>query len=99
MSHLHLTELSLHDNELENIECDHIPRTVVELDLGKNKITSICNLALFTQLTELILAQNQLTTVNANHIPPNLQNIYLAYNLFDCESMENSRTIPVNCGW
>ena len=43
MSNLQLTDLSLFDNQLENMECDHIPHTMVTLSLSFNNMKSVCD--------------------------------------------------------
>ena len=99
MSHLQLTELYLYNNQLENMECSHIPHTVVYLNLSHNKLKTLCDMTLFTQLRTLILNNNQLTTVSANHLPPSLQIIYLGDNLFDCVNIKQSLSVSVDCDW
>ena len=59
--------LNLCFNEIENIECDHIPHTVVELYLTGNKLTSLSDLS-HTHLTSLSLSYNQLQNIECHHI-------------------------------
>ena len=94
---VHVKTLSLSRNQLENMECSHIPHTVVKLDFYKNKIKTLCNMTLFTQLRKLDLSDNQPTTVSADHLPPSLQTIYLRNNLFDCVNISQSLSVSVDC--
>ena len=94
---VHVKTLGLDSNQFENMQCSHIPHTVVMLYFYKNKIKTLCNMTLFTQLRELDLSHNQLTTVSADHLPPSLQTIYLRNNLFDCVNIRQSLSVSVNC--
>ena len=98
---VHVKTLSLSRNQIENMECSHIPHTVVMLSLSRNKLKTLCEMTLFTQLRTLYLQNNQLTTVSADHLPPSLQYIYLRNNLFDCvnirKSLTKSLSVSVSC--
>ena len=96
---VHVKRLYLENNQLENMQCSHIPHTVVTLSLSHNKLKTLCNMSLFTQLRTLYLYNNQLTTVSADHLPPSLQTIYLRNNLFDCVNIKQSLSVSVNCVW
>ena len=96
---VHVKTLDLDNNQLENMQCSHIPHTVVELYLSHNKIKTLCDMTLFTQLRTLYLHDNQLTTVSADHLPPSLQTIYLRNNLFDCVNIKQSLSVSVDCDW
>ena len=94
---VHVKRLGLDSNQLENMECSHIPHTVVTLWLSHNKLKTLCDMTLFTQLRTLYLHNNQLTTVSADHLPPSLQTIYLHNNLFDCVNISQSLSVSVDC--
>ena len=94
---VHVKKLIVGNNQLENMECSHIPHTVVTLRLQYNKIKTLCDMTLFTQLRTLVLNNNQLTTVSADHLPPSLQTIYLRGNLFDCVNIKQSLSVHVEC--
>ena len=79
MSNLQLTDLSLSDNQLENIECDHIPHTMVTLSLSFNNMKSVCDMS-HTQLTDLSLSYNQLENIDCDHIPHTVVKLDLSRN-------------------
>ena len=96
---VHVKSLHLGKNQLQTIACDHIPHTVVTLNLSYNQLTTLCDMSLFTQLRKLYLQNNQLTTVSADHLPPSLQTIYLRNNLFDCVNMRKLLSVSVDCDY
>ena len=65
---VHVKVLQIGHNQLENMECSHIPHTVVWLDLQYNNMKSVCNMS-HLNLRELYLSYNQLEYMECDHIP------------------------------
>ena len=76
---VHVETLGLNNNQLENIECSHIPHTVVTLSLQYNNIKRVCDMS-HLQLTKLSLSGNQLENMECSHIPHTVVTLDLSYN-------------------
>ena len=76
---VHVKELYLGRNQLENIECSHIPHTVVELSFSYNNMKTVCDMS-HLQLTILYLSHNQLQNMECSHIPHTVVTLWLSYN-------------------
>ena len=76
---VHVKTLDLDNNQLENMDCSHIPHTVVTLYLSYNNMKTLCDMS-HLQLTELYLHYNQLENMECSHIPHTVVTLYLSYN-------------------
>ena len=76
---VHVETLHLGYNQLENMECSHIPHTVVKLYLSYNNMKTVCDMS-HLQLTTLSLSHNQLENMECSHIPHTMVRLDLSYN-------------------
>ena len=76
---VHVKTLWLGRNQLKNMECSHIPHTVVTLYLLYNNMKTVCDMS-HLQLTKLYLSHNQLENMQCSHIPHTVVTLVLLHN-------------------
>ena len=76
---VHVKTLTLGNDQLENMQCSHIPHTVVTLYLSHNNMSSVCEMS-HLQLTELYLHHNHLENMQCSHIPHTVVRLDLSHN-------------------